>query len=117
MTHTTIIGRLTRDPEYGNGSNTTYLKFDVAVNRPENDEVDYWHCILWSRLADSMRQYLRKGRLVSVAGRNLSSKFVKDGVTRKDWTLHGKEIELLDRPSSDNSDSPELATANNGPWS
>jgi single-strand DNA-binding protein len=115
MNYSAKIGRLTRDPEYGNSGNTTYLRFDIAVNRPENDETDFVRCILWNKLADSMQRYLRKGRLIFIAGRDLSSKYVKDGVTRKEWTLHGQTIELLDR-YSDSASEPENDN-NQGPWS
>lgn len=117
MNHCTFIGRVSTDPQYGTTEKTTYLRFNLAVDRQGTDGVDFLRCIIWGRLADTMNKFLKKGRLIFIAGRLQSSQYIDKETTKKitDWSLHGSTIELLDRPSRDNGDlqQPEEEP---GPW-
>jgi len=63
-----IIGRLTKDPTTKENSNVTTLS--VAVNRKRNgvEMTDYFNCFVYGKTAEVAQQYLKKGRLVSLAG-------------------------------------------------
>ena len=71
-----VIGHLGRDPEMrytANGAaNTT---FSVASSRrfttngEQREETEWFNVVCWSRLAETCAQYLQKGRLVYVEGR------------------------------------------------
>jgi single-strand DNA-binding protein len=99
MNNNNFIGRVASDPIFGKTkTGTSFLKFSLAVDRPENRDVtDFMDVILWAGLADSAQKYLRKGRLIYVGGRWLSDKYEKDGITRKTWTLHGRDLQYLDK--------------------
>ena len=71
-----LLGRLTRDPELRQtGAGTAYCRFSVANNRnyttnnERREEVSYFNCVAWSRLAEIINQYCRKGKQVALEGR------------------------------------------------
>lgn len=75
-----LMGNLTRDPELRHtSSNTPVAKFGLAVNRrygvgdganrEVREEVTFVDCEAWGRTAETISQYLRKGRPIFVEGR------------------------------------------------
>ncbi len=73
-----LAGNLTRDPELSyTASNTPVCKFGLAVNRVWNDrqtnsrreETMFIDCTAWSRSAETINQYMRKGQPIMVEGR------------------------------------------------
>lgn len=69
-----LIGRLTTDPQmrYTN-SGTAVTTFTLAVERPfqtnGQKETDFLNIVVWQKLAETVAEYLRKGRLCAVEGR------------------------------------------------
>ena len=69
---TLLIGRLGSDPEFKTvGDDTALAKFTLATtNKFKDVEETEWHrVIVWRRLAEVARDYLKKGSLVHVEGR------------------------------------------------
>ena len=67
---TTLIGRLTADPELKfTNKGTSVTNFSIAVNRKKGDEdyVSYFDCIAWGDLAAGVNT-LKKGDRVIVHG-------------------------------------------------
>lgn len=70
-----LIGRLTRDPELRYTTNgTATCTFTLAVDRPFTNgnrerEADFIPIVCWRQLAETMANYLKKGRLCAVEGR------------------------------------------------
>ncbi len=70
-----LIGRLTRDPEYKLVGSTPLVNFSLANNRiymqngEKKEEVSYFDCTAWGKLADVIRQYVNKGKQVAIEGR------------------------------------------------
>lgn len=68
-----LIGRLTKDPELRYApSGVAVTQFTLAVDRPysgENKETDFIPTVAWRQLAETVANYVRKGRLVAVEGR------------------------------------------------
>lgn len=72
-----ITGNLVRDPELrSTGSGTPVCAFSVAVNRvyrgsdgANKEDVSYFDCSAWGKLADTVSQYAKKGTGVLVSGR------------------------------------------------
>ena len=71
-----LIGRLTRDPELRQiQSGTSLCRFSIANNRiysqngERKEEVSFFNCTAWGRLAEIVHQYCRKGKQVGVEGR------------------------------------------------
>ena len=72
-----LVGNLTRDPELSyTPSNTAICKFGMATNRKWRDpqgemreEVCFVDCTAFGRQAETLNQYMRKGRPLLVEGR------------------------------------------------
>lgn len=75
MNKTILMGRLTRDPEtrYTQTSNTQVTSFTLAVNRRFTKEgqpsADFINVIAWSKTAEFVSKYFKKGQQVGVVGR------------------------------------------------
>lgn len=76
MNKVILMGRLTKDPEvrYTQSTNTMVASFTLAVNRrfaKETDEVkaDFINIVAWSKTAEFVSKYFRKGQQVAVVGR------------------------------------------------
>ena len=84
-----IIGRLGRDPEMKytpKGSAVT--TFSVATSRQYKnaagekvEDTEWFNCEAWSKLAEIVNQFGRKGQLVYCEGRQKTDKYEKDGAT------------------------------------
>lgn len=87
-TNTVIItGNLTRDVEVRYTANKTPVaSFTVACNRQgqDNEQIaDFFTCVLWGRSAETLEQYLKKGKSVLVKGRLQTRSYEgKDGQKR-----------------------------------
>ena len=71
MNKAILIGRLTKDPElrYAAGSGTAVCRFTLAVNRPyKKDETDFINCVAFGKIAETIAQYVLKGRQVAITG-------------------------------------------------
>jgi single-strand DNA-binding protein len=72
-----LMGNLTRDPELRyTANNTPVCQIGVAANRRWRDqngemqeEVVFVDCDAWGRTAETINQYLRKGRPIFIEGR------------------------------------------------
>ena len=75
MNKVILIGRLTRNPELRyTGSNTPVATFSLAVNRSFTNqngerEADFINCVVWRKLAETVKNYLSQGSQVAVEGR------------------------------------------------
>lgn len=76
MNKVCLIGRLTKDPEvrYTQSNNTMVVSFNLAVNRrftKENEErqADFISIVAWSKTAEFVSKYFKKGQQVGIAGR------------------------------------------------
>ncbi len=71
MNHVVLIGRLTRDPELKySQSGKAYCRFTVAVNRDFNkDEADFINCLAFNKTAETIAEWLGKGRGIALRGR------------------------------------------------
>lgn len=84
MNLVTLIGRLTRDPELKySQSGKAFCKFSLAVTREYNrDEADFINCVAWDKRAETIAEYLRKGRRVALQGRLNVRNYEQNGETK-----------------------------------
>lgn len=84
MNNITLLGRLTRDPELKyTQSGKAFTKFSIAVTREFNrDEADFINCIAWDKRAETICEYLRKGKRIALQGRLSVRSYEKDGETK-----------------------------------
>ena len=112
MNKTFIIGNLTADPETRTTkSGITVCSFTVAVDRKRSDasanrETDFFRVSAWRQLGDICRQYLSKGRKVSVLGEIHASAYINSqGKAVGRLELNAQDVEFLSPKASD----PEAA--------
>jgi single-strand DNA-binding protein len=86
MNKVILIGRLTKDPEltYAAGSGVAIARFTLAVNRPfKREETDFINCVAFNKNAETIGQYLAKGRQVAINGSIRTGSYdAKDGTKR-----------------------------------
>lgn len=71
-----LIGRLTKDPELRmTKTNAQVASFTLAVNRTyktngeKKEDVSFFTCIAWSKTAEVIAQYVKKGQRIGVEGK------------------------------------------------
>lgn len=73
MNKVILVGRITRDLELRNTTNSSVVSFSLAVNRrfkqQGQPEADFINCVAWGKTAETMARYLHKGSLIAVEGR------------------------------------------------
>ena len=116
----TIVGRLTRDCELRNTSNTTICSLALAVNRRAkdkegnwNDEVSYFDVTLFGRLGEALQQYLTKGTQVAVIGELRQNRWEQEGQKRSRVVIIANNLQLLGRRNDSNSNMEMTASSPN----
>ena len=101
---TIIIGNLGNDPELRyTSSGVPVATFSVAVNRKwtnadgtPGEETKWFRVTAWRKLAETVNQYLSKGRQVMVVGRVVASAFSgQDGAPRASLELTADTVRFL----------------------
>lgn len=86
-----IIGNVGKEVELRyTPQGTPTANFSVAVNNKfknsqgeQQEETEWFNIICWSKLAETVNQYLKKGQQVYVEGRQKTREWEKDG--QKHW--------------------------------
>ncbi len=87
-----IIGNVGKECELRyTPDGTPTANFSVAVNNKftaksgeKKEETEWFNCVAWSKLAETLNQYLKKGQQVYVEGRQKTRQYeTKDG--QKHW--------------------------------
>lgn len=103
-----LVGRLTRESElrYSNGG-MAICRFSLAVNRRKRtadnkweDEANFFDCTMFGKSAESINQYLEKGRQVSIIGELRQSRWEQDGQSRSRVEIAVNSLQLLSSPGS-----------------
>ena len=70
MNNTVILhGRLTGDPVLRfTKSQKSVASFQIAVNRDFSEGTDFFRCVVWNELGETMKKYLAKGSEILVSG-------------------------------------------------
>lgn len=99
-----LIGRLTQDPElrYTN-SGTAVASFSLAVDRNRANqngerETDFINIVVWQKQAETVAQYLHKGRMAAVDGRlQIRSYDNREGQRVRVAEVVAESVRFLDR--------------------
>lgn len=81
MNSVNLVGRITKDLELKQAGETSVTSFSLAVNRAKKGEADFINCKAFGKTAETMAQYLGKGKPVAITGRIQTGKYDKDGKT------------------------------------
>ena len=104
-----LIGRLTRDAElkYTTGG-FAIGSFSVAVNRRRKngeqwvDEVNFFDINLFGKSAETLNQYLVKGKQVAIQGELRQDRWEQDGQPRSKVVVVAENVQLLGGNSGSN---------------
>ena len=106
MNKVVLIGRLTKDPElrFAAGSGKAVSKFGIAVNREfKRDEVDFLNCVAFGKTAETISQYLTKGKQIALVGRIQTGSYDKNGTKVYTTDIAIDSFEFIgDKGSNDN---------------
>lgn len=99
MNKVILIGRLTKDPElnFAAGSGTAVTKFSLAITRPfKKDETDFVNCVAFGKTAETIAQYILKGRQIAVTGSIRTGSYdAKDGTKRYTTSIAVETFEFI----------------------
>lgn len=106
MTNIVILdGRLGGDPELRyTPDGIPVATFRVAVNRPPRDKetqpvADWFTCVAWRKLGETVGNHLTKGRRVLIQGRLQFRQWeASDGTKRSAVEVVAQSVQFLDRP-------------------
>lgn len=98
-----LVGRLTRDPELrATPDGLSVVRFAIAVNRSvrpgTEEQVDYFEIVAFRQLADTVANYMTKGRLVLVEGKLQTRSYTdREGNRRKAFEVVADTVRFLER--------------------
>jgi single-strand DNA-binding protein len=97
-----MTGRLTRDAELKFTANGQAVsKFSIAVNRRVKagddwkDEPSFFDIVIWGRQAESLNQYLVKGKGVVIEGELRQDRWTKDGQNKSRIEIIANSVHLM----------------------
>ena len=103
-----LVGRLTAAPSVTTRKDTTVGEFRLAVQRPkrngQDDGADYVDITVFSGLAETVGQYLTKGRKVAVTGRLRHQEWEGENGRRQKIDIVANNVEFLEAPRAAESD-------------
>lgn len=99
-----LIGRLTKDPELrytssGKAVATIRLAVDRGTTNPQGEkETDFIDVVVWERQAETVANYLQKGRLIAVQGRLQIRQYeTQEGQKREKAEVVASQVKFLDK--------------------
>jgi single-strand DNA-binding protein len=114
MNKVVLIGRLTRDPElkFTAGSGVAVATFTLAVdrkfkNKEGQKEADFINIVAYSKPAEIIANYMKKGRLIAVSGRIETRTYEGNDGQKKYYTdVVLEDFQFLERKEEDSSYTP-----------
>ncbi len=102
INHVVLVGRLTRNAELKyTGGGAAVSKFSIAINqrRKKDDqwteEAHFFDIVLWGKSAESLNQYLVKGKQIGVEGQLRQNRWEQDGQPRSKVEIFATNVMLL----------------------
>ena len=120
MNKVLLIGRLTKDPELRySQSGTAIANFTLAVNRQFTNqdgqrEADFINCVAWSKAAEFVAQYFKKGQQMALEGHlQVRSYDGNDGQRRWATEVVTERIEFCGGKASNGTDNANGGAGSN----
>lgn len=103
-----LIGNLTRDIELREGTMIIGRTAIAVKRRGSKDETDFFNLVIFGKTAETMAQYLGKGRRTAIEGHlRFSSYEGKDGVKKSSVDVIVDTFEFADgKKKADDEDTP-----------
>ncbi len=106
MNNVILMGRLTRDPELKySQAGKAYCRFSLAVQRDfSKDEADFINCLAFGKTAETIAEWLGKGRRIALQGRIQTGSYEnKNGDKVSTFEVVADRFEFVDSARSDTS--------------
>ena len=106
MNNVILMGRLTRDPELKySQAGKAYCRFSLAVQREFNrEEVDFINCLAFGKTAETIAEWLGKGRRIALQGRIQTGNYEnKNGDKVSTFEVVADRFEFVDSARSETS--------------
>lgn len=102
MNKVILIGNLTKDLETRETpSGKTVANFSIAVNRPFNNDTDFFNITVWDKQAENCAKFLKKGSKVGIVGYLYNRSYeANDGTKRTVTEINCSEIEFIGKPQN-----------------
>ena len=119
-----LVGRLVADPEVKyTAAGVAVAQLRIAVSRftKKEDgsgyESDFFNCVAWRKTAEFVKEYLHKGRLISVDGRLQQRSWVdqNSGQNRSVVEIVAEHVEGLDRKQEEETPAAQRQEAQRPP--
>ena len=105
LNQVSVIGRLTRDQELKyTQSGTAVMSLSIAVNRSVKqgeqwvDVPSYFDVSVWGKQAETLNQFLHKGKQIGVMGHLEQQRWQTDGQNRSRVIINADSVQLLGSP-------------------
>jgi single-strand DNA-binding protein len=102
INHVVLVGRLTRNAELKYTNNGAAVsKFSIAINQRRKkddqwvDESHFFDIVLWGKSAESINQYLVKGKQIGVEGQLRQNRWEQEGQARSKVEIFATNVMLL----------------------
>lgn len=101
-----LVGRMTKDPELKTiSTGSQVVNFSIAVNRTYMDasgerKADFIECVVWSKQAENLAKYVKKGALIGIEGRLQQKVYETEQGTRYTYEVHCDNIQFLESKNS-----------------
>ena len=114
MNVSSIIGRLTKDPELKYTQNQTAVtSITIAVDKynsaTKQREADFIPVVVWGKQAESLCEYMRKGSQIGVTGNLRSRNYESNGTTKYVLELVATEVNFLGSKSTTSNENSNMA--------
>jgi single-strand DNA-binding protein len=113
MNKAIIMGNLTRDPELRYlPSGKPVCNFSVAVNdryKKDGEQVEnvsYFDIVLFGNQAESVNEYMEKGRTVLIEGKLQQRRWEKDSQKRSKIEIIASSVTFIDKGNSKGAEPP-----------
>lgn len=106
-----LVGRLTKDPELSATQNSSYVRFNLAVDRRfkrDGDEVtaDFPSCIAWGKTAEFIDKYFHKGMKLGLVGRIQTGSYTnQDGQKVYTTDVVAEEVKFVESKNASSGNS------------
>jgi len=110
-----LVGNVGNDPECRENGNSPIANLSIATsetwkdkNTGEQQERTEWHrVVFFNRLAEVVRDYVKKGTKLYLEGRLQTRSYEQDGVQKYSTEIVANEMQMLDSKNGSASEAPQ----------
>ncbi len=110
-----LVGNVGNDPDCREGGSSPIANLSIATsetwkdkNTGEQQERTEWHrVVFFNRLAEVVRDYVKKGTKVYLEGRLQTRSYEQDGVQKYSTEIVANEMQMLDSKNGSASEAPQ----------